>query len=245
MVILRDDKRIARMRKISQYTSLVGIAALLAGLGLVFWGDEQAIIYQLLALGTGWTISQVGIYLAHRYVRQPRPDEVLDDALKSVARDGRLYHHLLPAPHVLLLPIGVIILNAKYQTGRIAVEGDKWKQRGIGLRRFFGQEGLGNPTKETDALVGAMANYIRKNAPEVAEVPIAPLIVFTAKKIESLETENSRIPAMRAPKLRGFLREKKRSLQPMPAADYAALRAAFDKKAAHLLEIEATNGDSA
>lgn len=236
MVILRDDERIERMRKIAQYTSFAGIAALLAGLGFLFWGGDNALLYQLIALGAGWAISQVGIYLGHRYVRSPRPDEVLDDALKHVARDGRLYHYVLPAPHVLLLPTGVIILHAKYQTGDISVEGDKWKQSGVGLRKYFGQEGLGNPSKEADRLVSAMANYIRKNAPSVEEVPIAPIIVFTTKKISNLDVQDSRIPAMHYTKLKGFLRQKKDSLPPMSAEDYEAIRAAFDQKATHVIE---------
>lgn len=244
MVILRDDKKIERYRQISRYTSFIGIAALLAGLGFLFWGGENALLYQLLALGFGWAISQVGIYLGHRYVRTPRPDEILDDILKHVARDGRLYHYILPASHVLLLPSGIIIFNAKYQVGRISVEGDKWTQSGVGLRKYFGQEGLGNPSKEADRLVGAMANYIRKNAPDVDEVPIAPIIVFTTKKIESLDTENSRIPAMHYSKLRGFLRQKKDTLPPMDPADYAAIRAAFDKKVPDYL-LEETNANPA
>lgn len=236
MVIIRDDKRIQRMRKIAQYTSFAGIGVLLLGLGLLFWGDENALLYQLIALGLGWMLSQVGIYLGHRYVRDPRPDEVLDQALRHAVRNGRLYHYLLPAPHVLLLPNGIVILHTKYQTGNITVEGDKWHQSGVGLRKYFGQEGLGNPSKESDRLVSAMANFIRKNAPGVEEVPIAPLIVFTTKNIDSLETKESRIPAMHYGKLKGFLRQKKDDLPPMPEEDYEALRAAFDRKAANAVE---------
>ncbi|UCC51422.1 MAG: NERD domain-containing protein [Anaerolineaceae bacterium] len=243
MIILRDEIRIQRLKKIGQYTSFLGMGVLLAGLAIIFWGNENAILYQLVALGAGWAISQIGIYLGHRYGREPRPDQVLDDALKRVAQNGRLYHYLLPAPHVLLLPTGVIILHAKYQSGDITAEGDKWKQSGVGLRKYFGQEGLGNPSKEADRLVSAMANYIRKNAPEIEEVPMAPLIVFTTKNIKSLDVKNSSIPAMHYGKLKGFLRQQKNAIPAMPEEDYQALRAAFDKKAVHLVEEE--DADSA
>ncbi|MDX1413443.1 MAG: nuclease-related domain-containing protein [Candidatus Promineifilaceae bacterium] len=236
MIILRDEKRIQRLKKIGQYVSFLGMGVLLVGLALIFWGNENAILYQLIALGVGWAISQIGIYLGHRYSRTPRPDEVLDDALKHVSRDGRLYHYLLPAPHVLLLPTGVIILHSKYQSGEITADGDSWKQKGAGLRKYFGQEGLGNPTKEVERLVSAMANYIRKNAPELEEVPMAPMIVFTTKNIKNLDVKKSNIPAMHASKVKGFLRQKINSLPPMPEDEYGALRSAFDKKAAHLLE---------
>lgn len=243
MIILRDEKRIQRLRKIGQYTSFLGMGVLLAGLAIIFWGNENAILYQMVALGAGWAISQIGIYLGHRYGRDPRPDQVLDEALKHVAQNSRLYHYLLPAPHVLLLPTGVIILHTKYQGGEITAEGDRWTQKGAGLRKYFGQEGLGNPTKEADRLVSAMANYIRKNAPKIEEVPIAPLIVFTTKNITSLDVKNSNIPAMHFGKLKGFLRQQKNAIPAMPEEDYQALRAAFDKKTAHLVEEE--DADSA
>ncbi len=243
MIILRDEKRIERLRKIGQYVSFLGMAILLGGLALIFWRDERAILFQVLALGIGWAIAQVGMYLTHRYSRSPRPDEVLDDAVKHVSRDGRFYHYMLPAPHVLLLPTGIIILHAKYQSGEISADGDKWTQKGVGLRKYFGQEGLGNPSKEVDRLVSAMANYIRKNAPELEEVAMAPMIVFTAKNIKNLDVKNSNIPAMHSSKVKGFLRQKINSLPPMPESEYETLRAAFDKKVTYLQEGE--DGDPA
>ena len=102
MVILRDDDRVARLAKIGQYISLLSIIILLGGLVLIFIGNENAIIFQLLALAVGYSLSQVGLHLQNRYVREPRADQVLDDALKHVAKDGRLYHYALPAPHVSL-----------------------------------------------------------------------------------------------------------------------------------------------
>ncbi|HEX6386281.1 MAG TPA: hypothetical protein VF177_16535 [Anaerolineae bacterium] len=237
MVILRDEQRIARMRRISQYMSFIGMAALLVGLVLVFTNAENVFLYQLIALAVGWLFSQVGIYLAHRYLRRPRPDEVLDEALKKVDRDGRLYHYLLPAPHVLLLPTGIIVLLPKWQGGNVTVEGDKWKQTGLGLRKFFGQEQLGNPTREAETMVEALASYIRKHAPEVEEVPIAALIVFTSKGNWQLDLKRSRIPAMHYTKIKGYLRQKKRP-EPIPKEDYEAIRTAFDKKVTHLTETE-------
>ncbi len=230
MVILRDDERIARMAKLGRYISLASIAILLGGLVIIFLGNENALFLQLIALTVGWALSQVGMYLQHRYGREPRPDQVLDGALKGAVRDGRLYHFGLPAPHVLLLPNGIIILHAKYQSGEITADGDEWTQKGVGLRKYFGQEGLGNPTKEAEKLVSAMANYIRQNAPGVEEVAIAPIIVFTTKDIKSLDVKESRIPAMHYTKLKGFLRQKRDSLPDMPQEEYEALRAAFDKK---------------
>ncbi len=235
MIIVRDYQKIARFRTIGQVTSFAGMAALLGGMVLIFVGDPEDVLWvQLAALLVGWVLSQVGIYFANRYLRRPRPDEVLDEALAKAAKDGRLYHYILPTPHVLLLPSGIVVLIAKYQGGQISVQDDKWRQSGLGLRRFFGQENLGNPTKEAEHHIGLMANFLKKNAPDVAEVPMAALIVFTTKGLKNLDLKGSSIPALHYTKVKGFLKQQKRDK--MPPTDYDAIRAAFDQKAGHLVE---------
>ena len=187
MVIIRNEQRIKRLKTISHIVSFLGMGVLLMGLALFFVSDDPRIyLYQFVALFIGYVLSQIGIYLAHLYVRNPRPDEVLDDSLRGFTKgkNGRIYHYVLPVRHVLLLSTGIIIFNAKYQTGKISVEGDTWQQKGLGLRRFFGQENLGNPSKETEKSIAALANFINTHAPGVEEVPIAALIVFTSKGLK-------------------------------------------------------------
>ena len=234
MVILRDEEYMAKQKKRSQQASLVGFAFLLGGFVLVFVNIQNLIVFQLVALLIGFTLSQYGLYLAHRFGRSPRPDEVLDDALKNVARDGRLYHYVLPTPHVLLTKAGPIVFVLKYQTGNIMAEGDNWRQTGIGFRRFFGQEGLGNPTKDADKAVSALAGYINQHAPELDEVLIAPMIVFTSKNIKNLDVADSNIPAMHYSKVKGFLRQKSLG-ESLPKNDFDTLQAAFDEAAVDLL----------
>jgi hypothetical protein len=236
MIILRDEKRIKRMGLIAKITSYGGMAILLAGLVLIFVVDnfEQVIWLQLGALFVGWLTAQVGIYLTPRYIRSPRPDEVLDETIRKEAKNGRLYHYLLPAPHVLLTPQGVILFNLRPNIGKISVEGDKWRQSGGFFKRFFGQEPLGDPSKELEKMVEAMGSYIRQHAPTVEELPMGALIVFTAKNASELDLKESRLPAMHYTKVKGFLRQQKRDL--LPKADYDALRAAFDEKAVNLEE---------
>lgn len=232
MVILRDEKRIARLAAIGRALSLAGLAALGIGLILIFMPDTNVFLYQMIALVIGWSLAQVGLYFSHRYLRQPRMDLTLDKAVGKIGRkDGRFYHYLLPAPHVLLLSGAVVVMNAKYQTGRISVNGDKWTQAGLGMRRFFGQENLGNPTREAEDMVRKMQEYIGRNVPAAADVPVLPLIVFTTDSKDSLETKESRIPAMHHSKVEGHLKQRKELQTPMSAEAYAALRAAFDAEA--------------
>lgn len=236
MKVFRDEARIARMKSFSKYASLVGFLILVGGLVLGFVDPERYLFLQVIALPLGWLLSQVGLYLAHRYLRSPRPDEVLDDALRTVARRGRMYHYLLPAPHVLLMPAGPIVFIAKFQPGDVSVEGDRWKQRGVSfLRKLFSQESLGNPTREAENAVKSLAAYINKEAPEVEEVPIGAIIVFTAKNSGELDLDDSNIPAMHFTKLRGYFKQKA-NREALPGDEYQALRAAFDRKAQHLID---------
>ena len=237
MIVLRDEKRIAQLARIGQIASLVGLLALVAGLLVIFLGNNPNVfLYQLAGLVIGLVLSQVGLSLSHRYLRRPRPDQVLDKAAGKLARkDGRLYHYLLPAPHVLLLPVGVVVLVAKYQSGRISAQGDRWTQAGIGMRRFIGREGLGHPTREAEAQVAKMTAMIKEAAP-TADVPVIPVIVFTTENIPSLDVKESRLPATHYAKLSTVLRQQTQSLKPLAKADYDAVRAAFDAKDAHLLE---------
>ncbi len=244
MIILRDEKRIKRMGLFAKIMSYGGMGILLIGLVLVFIIDdfERVILFQMGALFVGWLAAQVGIYLMPRYVRSPRPDEILDEALKKVAKNGRLYHYLLPAPHVLLTPQGVILFNLRPNIGKISVDGDDWHQSGGFFKRFLGQEPIGNPSKEVEKMVEAMGNYIRQSAPSVEEVPIGALIVFTSKGATELDLKESRLPALHYTKVKGFLRQQKRD--PLPKADYEALLAAFDEKVGDLDET-IYEGDSA
>lgn len=237
MIIFRNEKRIERMGLIAKIMSYGGMAILLIGLALVFIIEdfERVILLQLGALFVGWIMAQVGIYLMPRYGRSPRPDEILDETLKKVAKNGRLYHYLLPAPHVLLTPHGVILFNLRPNVGKISVNGDDWHQAGGFFKRFFGQEPIGNPSKEVEKMVEAMGNYIRQHAPTIEEVPIGALIVFTAKGATELELKNSRLPALHYTKVKGFLRQQKRDT--LPKADYEALLAAFDEKVGDLDEM--------
>lgn len=244
MIILRDEKRIARLSLLAKVASYGGMAILLVGLALAFVAEDfqRVFVYQMMALLIGWIASQVGIYLMLRYGRRPRPDEVLDEAVRRAAKNGRMYHYLLPAPHTLLTPQGVIVFNAKPHTGKIGVEGDTWRQAGGFFRRLLGQEPIGNPTAEIERMVEGLANFIRKNAPEIEEVPVGAIIVFTAKGRTELDLQNSRIPAMHYTKVKGFMRQQKRD--PLPKEVYEAIQRAFDQQATHVSEA-VYEGDSA
>jgi hypothetical protein len=246
MIIYRDEERIEKLKKRSRRISLAGFLIMASGLIAYFlapslgeFNERDVFLYETASLIVGFGLVQYGLYLQHRYVRSPRPDEVLDDALKSVGKDSVLYHYILPAPQVLLTPAGPIVFVLKYQTGIIRADGDKWSQKGLGFRRFFGQEGLGNPTKDAEKMVKALYGFISRQAPEIRdeELTILSIIVFTSKNRDELDVSGSDIPAMHYSKVKGFLKQLKQQgkWEPLPQAQYDALRGAFDEAAGDLV----------
>ena len=235
MEILRDEEYVAKQKKRSQRASLIGFVFLLGGFVLVFINIQNLLLFQLLALLVGFTLSQYGIYLAHRFNRSPRPDEILDEAVKKAARGEQMYHYVLPSPHVLLTKAGPIVFVLKYQVGNIVANENNWKQTGIGFRRYFGQEGLGNPSKDAEKAIAALAGYIKANIPDLLEVPVGAIIVFTSKDIKNLDVDDADFPAMHYSKVKGFLRQKSTSSEPMSKEKYDALQAAFDLTASESL----------
>jgi hypothetical protein len=236
MTIIRNEQHIRVRRFIAYIFSFAGMGVLLTGMfGLWFLEPTTALSIWLpiLALPLGYGLAQVGLYFSNRYVREPRPDERLDEGLEGVAKGSRLYHFVISAPHVLLTPAGLIALVPKFQTGDITVVGSTWKQTNIGfMRRMFGQETLGNPTAEAEYRVKQIAQFISQNVPELREepLPIGAIIVFTAKDRGQLTLHQSDIPAMHYTKLKGFWKQRQGD-QPLPPATYQALQAALDKAA--------------
>ncbi|MBK9052652.1 MAG: hypothetical protein IPL78_17565 [Chloroflexi bacterium] len=234
MEIIRDDKKIARYRQIGIITMFVSIGVLLLGM---FVGSNQA--WSLLALGGGWLLAQVSLYLSNRYVRKPRPDEALDEALEKlvaekVVKRGRVYHYCLPVSHVLLTPDGLVLFILKYQRGNMVADGDKWRQTRTGLfnlNKYLGQENIGNPSREAESALQVTANFLKKHAPQVEEVPMAVLIAFTTVANSQLDVQKSRIPAMHMSKVKGYLKQQWQKRTPMARGDYEAIQAAFDKAA--------------
>jgi hypothetical protein len=230
MKIIRNEAHITRLRRISQLASFVGLTILLAGLYLSLQGNPQYIMVQWFVLLFGIILWQVSLNYAYKYVRRPRPDELLDSALKAAVPSSYLYHYMLPASHVLLTRSGPVVLVPKTQTGRISVagaEGDRWKRKGSLFRRILGQEpALGNPTKEATQELSKLVKFIAEHAPELDELPISTMIVFTAPLGSvTLDLEQSRIPAVHTNELKKLIR--KHTGRPLPKEQYTRLQEIF------------------
>ncbi|MEW5868908.1 MAG: hypothetical protein AB1894_06500 [Chloroflexota bacterium] len=184
MNIVRNEKLIRRNSRIAQFTMLGGLVVLGAGMVISFRYQDQYAL-SLGALMTGFILSQIGIYFSNRWGRRPRPDELLDQALKGLDSKYTLYHYTAPNSHLLVGPSGLWILIPYYQRGRFTYENGRWKQRGGNLYlKIFAQESLGRPDLEILGETENLQNYLGKRLPDGIVPEIRAALVFTHPKAE-------------------------------------------------------------
>ena len=210
MKIITNEKFIQRRVSIARWTSLIGLGVLFLGLMASF--SQQYFYLSLVALLIGLILANIGSFNANRYVKEPRPDQVLARVLRGFDNNYRLFNYTAPIPHVLLTPSRVYSLTVKLQDGRIRQQGNRWR-RDFSLRRillFFGEEALGNPTREARAEADRLNRELTKALGEDAP-PVEPLVVFTNPNVQleiadSGQGEEASVPALTGKELKKYLR---------------------------------------
>ena len=204
MQVVTNEKLIKNRARLGRVASFAGLVVLV--LGLVASLSPQWVLASFGCLFVGFVLSQVGIYNANRWVKEPRADQTLVKILKGFDDRYYLYNYVLRAPHVLLTPFGLCVINPQHQAGKVRCEGERWR-RDLGWKRIlrlFGQEGLGNPTKEVRAEVERLSKWASGHG-GTGEVPIEGVIVFTNPEVE-LEIENPAVPVLDGKQFKSLLR---------------------------------------
>ncbi|MFC1921804.1 hypothetical protein ACFLY4_00820 [Chloroflexota bacterium] len=208
MDITTNERLINRNARIGQITSIIGLVVLAGGMFISFTRPELFTI-SLIALLVGFGLSQIGIYFGNRWGRRPRPDEILDRALKGL--DGRysLYHYSTPTSHLLVGPAGVWVLMPRQQAGTITYDEAKkrWRQKGGNLYlKIFAQENLGRPDLEIGSEMHAISSFLEEKLPgeEVPDVNAA--LILTNEKVV-VDADNAPAPTLDVRKLKDFIRK--------------------------------------
>jgi len=197
MNVIRNDRLIHRNSRIAQITTFGGLIVLVGGLVISIQSPENMGV-SWAALMLGFILSQLGIYFTNRWGRHPRPDELLDTALKGVDKRHTIYHYTTPVPHFLVGPTGLWVLMPYYQRGTITCTNGRLRQKGnLGLTfmKIFAQEGLGRPDIEVSGAIESIQRYLSKRLPEDSLPPIQAAIIFTNPKIELDIPEDETPPA--------------------------------------------------
>jgi hypothetical protein len=208
MEITTNERLINRNARIGQITSIVGLVVLAGGMFISFTRPEYFTI-SLIALLVGFGLSQIGIYFGNRWGRRPRPDEILNTALKGL--DGRysLYHYSTPTSHLLIGPAGAWILMPRQQAGTITYDETKkrWRQKGGNLYlKIFAQENLGRPDLEIGSEIHAISSFLEKNLPEEGVPDVNAALILTNEKVV-VDADNAPAPTLDVRKLKDFIRK--------------------------------------
>jgi hypothetical protein len=174
-----DRPAVQRKAALAHGTSLGGFAVLLAGILLPLWLPRAANFSVALIIG-GFALCAGGIFLANRWVKQPRPEDVLEKTLKSLSDQYSLYHYQTPWDHVLVGPSGVVILEVINLDGVFTYENQRWSQR-ISISRafrYFFDERLGNPTARAQQAVSDLRARLEARLPDCAGIPISGIVLF-------------------------------------------------------------------
>ena len=217
MIIVRNEKMINRNAFIGKYAGVVSIAILVGGMYISFKYPKQ-ITYSLLALIIGFTLSQIGILYSNRFVRSPRLDQQLDNALKGLDDQYAIYHYESAVSHFLIGPAGFWILFPLPQKGKITYDDKKGRWKRIGgnfYMKFFGQDRIGNPTREIKVAVDQVQKELRK-IPEFDLPAIKTALVFTGSSIE-IDAENAPSPTLHAGQLKKLIRKEAKGDASLPS----------------------------
>jgi hypothetical protein len=161
-------------------------------------------------MAVGFLISQIGIYYGNRWGRSPRPDELIENALKGMDNRYTLYHYTTPVPHLLVGPAGVWALLPKKTKGLITYDErrKRWRQKGGNLYlKMFAQEGLGRPDIEVAGEVDSMQKFLGQNW-EREEVPEVQAALVLTHPDTQVQAEGAPVPTLPGVKLKDFLRKQ-------------------------------------
>lgn len=222
-----NEVKIARGQRIGKVATLAGLGFLIGGLVVSLVFQESSLFWlSFVCLVVGILISSVGTMNMNRWVREPRADQALAQALKGYDDRYRLYSYSLPARHVLLCPVGLYVLTAMGQDGVVRYEGGKFRRDfSLGrVLRFMADEGMGRPFSMADAEVRAMQEYLESHDAG-KEVEIQSILVFYNPRAK-LEVADPPRPVVEPKQLKRAIRKQQGTK--IPGSTYRELRDLFD-----------------
>ncbi|MEW6717154.1 MAG: hypothetical protein AB1345_06615 [Chloroflexota bacterium] len=205
-----NTRLIRRNSLIGKYGLIGGMVILGLGVYVLIKRPEEVTL-QFGVLIVGFMVSQIGIHFSNRWVRRPRPDEVLNTALKGLSDNYYLYHYQTPASHLLTGPAGIWVLLPLNKKGTIVYEKGRWQQKGGGFGllygKLFAQEGLGRPDIILETEIGALKDRLCKSLPHLELPPIQAALIFTSEAAV-LQADDAPVPTLRPELLKKLIRKQ-------------------------------------
>lgn len=168
MKLSNNIQLIQRNKRISQIVLYSSLALLIIGLMWSFTGanlTQYTIAYIILI--PAYILVQISIYMANKWGRSPRPDEIIVQSLKGLNDQYTLYNYNTSVPHLLVGPAGVWIIKPYHQFGTITYNTEKYRYEQKGganfIAKLFGQESLSSIEKESKIVLRDFEDYKKKN----------------------------------------------------------------------------------
>ncbi|MCL4561319.1 MAG: NERD domain-containing protein [Chloroflexi bacterium] len=184
-----DREMLRKRASLAHTASLGGLIILLVAVAFPLIMPKSTTVSAAI-LFVGFSVSAIGVFMANRWVKKPRPEDALDKSLKSLSDQYRLYHYLPAADHLLLTPMGIVAIETVNLDGTFTYVQGRWKQSFSMNRalRYLFEERLGNPIlraqKSAEAYATKLASALNDDLPVNAQalvVFIHPLAEVDAK----------------------------------------------------------------
>jgi hypothetical protein len=188
------------------------------------------VTFENIGILAGIGISMVGIYFANRWVMKPRPEDSLDQVLKTLSESHRLYNYpAFHCDHILLTPSGEVLLETVNLDGVFIYKNGRWQEKmSIGRAlRYIIEEYLSNPIKSVQAGAELFRDRLKEELTVEGKVPVTPLVVFTHPRA-LIEVHDAPVPVLPVAKLR---KQFPGNLLKMSPELYKGVQAMLDKMA--------------
>jgi hypothetical protein len=226
MRVVVNTRRVRRNRQIAQYAFFVTLGVLILGLFVTNAAPNNPILLvaPLIVLPVGVIATIYSVRMANLWLREPRPEAILQQGLKGQSTRSVLYHYFLPARHLLISPQGVFSMTIRPQDGRFSIKDDRWHRYGSMMSQFmtfFRQDSVGSPHLEAVRDAARTQQLLDKVLPDTGVV-VQPLIVMIGPLVE-VEVEESSIPILYAdskkkPNLKTFFKDIKKGEEAAPTS---------------------------
>lgn len=218
MRVETNSKLVRRNKKITQYLFYFSFGVLIVGLFIGFRPSTNpedpnftaTLLLQALVLPVAVVASLVSVRMTNQWLRQPRPEHAIRDALKGINKKSVLYNYYhFPARHVLIAPQGVFAMVTRFQEGRYVVNGDHWERvGGFGPLRILRGDSIGKPNEEAQRAADHVRELLEPIAPDLE---VQPLVIFVDPRAR-LEVNDPIVPVLHAdekqePNLKDYMRD--------------------------------------
>lgn len=201
-----NREKVKKRALLANTGSIGGLMLLLVSVLLPLFLPGIATISGILMV-VGLGIAMIGIYFANRWVKKPRPEDVLAGTMKGLGDDYVLFSYPEGlADHVILTPSDLKVIETVNIGGEISFKNGKWKERmNMGrAMRYIVEEHLGDPVQSVINEAEKIKAKVNSLADLEKTVPVQPIVVFTHPGV-LLDVKDTSVPVTTIKKVRKYL----------------------------------------